>query len=521
MNTSSPEPESVAPRLSREEAEERFAELQKKLVPQWRLIRTLAQKEPQTIVVVPSMSMEMSSKGLVLQAYEERFLFLLLLLRKVRARVIYVTSLPILPSTIEYYLGLLPGVIPSHAKERVFFVSAMDATGKPLSQKLLERPALLEKIRALIPNPDVAHLVPYNTTELERELAVRLGIPMYGADPKHFPFGTKSGGRRIFREAGVPVPDGEEDVRTRADVAAALARLRARKPGLQQAIVKLDDAVSGEGNARVELSGLPAPGDPGELEALDERLGTMKLEDQGSTIDAYFAKLAERNGAVEERIQGTRFESPSVQMRLTPLGELELLSTHDQLLGGPSGQSYLGCTFPADPGYAVTITNEARKIGERLAKEGVIGRFAVDFVTVKSGEEPWSAYAIEINLRKGGTTHPYLTLEFLTDGSYEASTGVFTAPSGRRKFYVATDHLESPAYRALTHERLFDRTIREDLHFNQARQTGVVFHMLSGLTEQGRLGLTAVGDSPEEARALYDRVGTALDEEAREALQHD
>ena len=39
-------------------------------MPQWRLIRTLAQKEPQTIVVVPSMSMEMSSKGLVLQAYE-------------------------------------------------------------------------------------------------------------------------------------------------------------------------------------------------------------------------------------------------------------------------------------------------------------------------------------------------------------------------------------------------------------------------------------------------------------------
>jgi hypothetical protein len=98
---------------------------------------------------------------------------------------------------------------------------------------------------------------------------------------------------------------------------------------------------------------------------------------------------------------------------------------------------------------------------------------------------------------------------------------VFTAPSGRRKFYVATDHLESPAYRALTHERLFDRTIREDLHFNQARQTGVVFHMLSGLTEQGRLGLTAVGDSPEEARALYDRVGVALDDEARDALRHE
>ena len=59
-----------------------------------------------------------------------------------------------------------------------------------------------------------------------------------------------------------------------------------------------------------------------------------------------------------------------------PHGEVELLSTHDQLLGGPSGQSYLGCRFPADFAYARAISGEAMTVGERLAREGVLGRFA-------------------------------------------------------------------------------------------------------------------------------------------------
>lgn len=511
----------AAPRLTNEEAAERFAELQKTLIPQWRLIGTsVSQRSPeeQTMVVVPSMSIDMSTPGLTLQAYEERFLFLLLLLRKSRARMIYVTSLPILPSVIDYYIGLLPGVISSHAKKRVTFVSPMDGSLKPLSLKLLERPRLLAQIRALIANPAHAHLIPYNTTELERELAVRLGIPMYGADPKHFPLGTKSGSRRVFAEAGVPYPAGVEDLASLDDVADGIARLRTANPGLAQVLVKLNEGVSGEGNALVDLADLPTPGGAAEAAALDERVRAMRFEDRTATLETYVAKLAERGGVVEERLAGEDFRSPSVQMRITPLGDLQLLSTHDQLLGGPSGQSYLGCKFPADRGYAMAMTREARKIGEVLAKKGVLGRFAVDFVAFRR-DGTWHVSAIEINLRKGGTTHPFLTLEFLTDGRYDPETAVFTAPGGRSKHYVATDHLESPRYRALSHDDLFDIAIRHHLHFDQARQTGVVFHMLSGLSEQGRLGLTAVEDSPEAAQALYRRVEATLDAEASEALR--
>ena len=495
-----------------------FDQLQKKLIPLWKSIEHFNQ-DPQTIVVVPSMSIDAIGSGTLMQAYEERFLFLLLLLRQPRARLIYVTSQMILPNIIDYYLDLLPGVIPSHARPRLFLIAPLDGSARPLSDKLLDRPRLIERIRSLIMDPARAHLVPFNTTDREKELALRLGIPMYGADPKFFSLGTKSGCRKIFMEENVPHPLGYEDLGSKEEVIKAIAQMRAKKPSIQQVLLKLNEGVSGEGNAIIDLTGLPPPGNSKELSMLEERLRAMKFELPDVTYESYMQKLEERAAVVEERIIGEEFRSPSVQLRITPLGAVDLLSTHDQLLGGPSGQSYLGCVFPADTGYAVLITREAAKVGRRLAKEGVIGRFALDFVVVRSSGK-WEPYAIEINLRKGGTTHPFLTLQFLTDGTYDPDTAIFTAPNGRQKFFVASDHVESPRYRTLTPDDLFDIVVRHNLHFGQTRQTGVVFHMMSALGELGRTGLTAVGNSHEDAKATYDRAVAVLDEETGDERDH-
>src|SRR5213594_1506310 len=275
------------------DSQAKFDRLQKKLIPLWKSIERLNQ-DPQTIVVVPSMSIDAIGSGTLMQAYEERFLFLLLLLRQPRARLVYVTSQMIQPNIIDYYLDLLPGVISSHARKRLFLVSPLDSSTRPLSLKLLERPRLIEQIRSLILDFDRAHLVPYNTTTLERDLAIKLGIPMYGADAKFFPLGTKSGSRRIFAEEGVPHPVGIENLSSIDEVARAIAELRAQKPGLSQVLVKLNEGVSGEGNALVDLQGLPAPGDSSERGLINDRLQSMKFELAGVTYESYITKLKER-----------------------------------------------------------------------------------------------------------------------------------------------------------------------------------------------------------------------------------
>ena len=227
--------------LSPEAAQARFDGLQQTLVPLWQSMERMTQDE-QTIVVVCSMTLdEPNIPPAVLQAYEERFLFLLLLLRQPRARLVYVTSQAVNPSIVDYYLALLPGIIPSHARRRLHLVSPLDGSSRPLSEKLLERPRLLQQIRDLIPDPSRAHLVPFNTTELERDLALALGIPMYGADPRFFPYGTKTGCRRLFAEQGVRHPLGREGLYSLDDVAAAVAGMRAEQPGVKEVIVKLNE----------------------------------------------------------------------------------------------------------------------------------------------------------------------------------------------------------------------------------------------------------------------------------------
>src|SRR4051812_19247467 len=251
--------------------------LQSRMAGVWDAMRL---NHDESVVVIPSITLDraVAESGSLAQAYEERFLFLLVLLRQPRLRMIYVTSTPIAPEIIEYYLALLPGVIPSHARARLFLVAVHDASPRSLSEKLLERPHLMARIAALIPNRARSHLVPYNTTELERDVALSLGIPMYGADPRLAPLGSKTGCRRMFADAGIPHPLGEENLRTVDDMTDAVVGMRAERPTMDSVIVKLNEGVSGEGNALVRLGGLPSPGSPDERAAVRERLLDMELE---------------------------------------------------------------------------------------------------------------------------------------------------------------------------------------------------------------------------------------------------
>jgi hypothetical protein len=505
--------------LGEEERYRSFDDLQLAMPAVWDSMRRGLADE--SVVVVPSISIERTTvgSGTVMQALEERALFLLLLLRQPQLRMIYVTSQPIPESIVQYYLGLLPGVIPSHARARLTVVPVGDASSVSLSAKLLARPRLLREIRAMIPNPDRAHLIPYNTTPLERDVALSLGIPMYGSDPRLAELGSKTGCRRTFEELGVTCPVGAEDLHTLDEIVAAVQRMRVRRPSLTQAIVKLNEGVSGAGNALVDLHGLPAIGAPDEAAAITERILAMAPEAEGLAVDVFLTAFEKHGGIVEERITGTALTSPSVQMRALPDGTVELLSTHDQVLGGASGQKYLGCVFPANPEYAAAIAEPAMVIGRRLAAIGVLGRFAVDFVVVQDESGAWTPYAIELNLRKGGTTHPFLTLQFLTDGSYDGERGVFLTPAGTPKYLVATDHFEDDRLKALTVRELFDAVVQHGLHFDQARRTGVVFHMISCLTECGRVGLTAVADNPDDAWRIYQEAQSVLLREAELALE--
>ncbi|MEM8960800.1 MAG: peptide ligase PGM1-related protein [Acidobacteriota bacterium] len=493
----------------------RFAQVQARLAPLFERVFPDPQ-EPRSVVVVPSLSFDPQELAKIdgVEHYEERLLCMLMLLRMPRTHLVYVTSQPIDPSTIDYFLHLLPGIPSRHARSRLTLFSTLDSSAVPLTRKLLDRPQLVERIRQALPHPDRGHITCFNATALERELAVRLDMPLYAADPELVDFGFKSGGRKVFRAAGVPLPDGYEDLRDVQDIVTALTELKRRHPDLRRAVVKLDDGFSGEGNALFKFEGAPTGG---ALEGWvrDELPQRIRFEAKGETWERYAAKYAEMQGIVECFVEGKPKLSPSVQCRIDPLGRPEIISTHDQVLGGPSGQVFLGCTFPADEAYRIEIQKLGEAVARELSTRGVIGRFGVDFISCQDADSAWHHHAIEINLRKGGTTHPYMMLQYLTDGDFDPSTGLYRAPSGQPRFYYASDNLISEDYRGLAPEDLIDISVCRDLHFHGATQEGVVFHLVGALSEFGKLGAVCIGPSPERARALFTETVDVLDQEAR------
>jgi PGM1 C-terminal domain len=149
-----------------------------------------------------------------------------------------------------------------------------------------------------------------------------------------------------------------------------------------------------------------------------------------------------------------------------------------------------------------------------LARYGVVSRFSVAFLVSRDhGEKEWKISALEINLRMGGTTHPYLALQFLTGGQLDPATGLFFSPSGHAKYYRATDNLKSDAYRGLLPEDLIEILTYNKLHYNHATESGVLFHLIGALSEFGKLGLTAIANSREEVDELYLRTLNILDNE--------
>jgi hypothetical protein len=482
-----------------------FRQLQAQLQPSWG--RATGGHGPEVdVLVVPSLSMDQRQMGLVTGAhhYEERQLFSLIGLRHPGVRMVYSSSKPLADLVVDAVLELLPGVPTSHARRRLHLVDTDDASCRPLAAKLLERPALLQRIAELL-RPGRSFISCFVVSDLERQLSERLQVPLLGTDPALAHWGSKAGSRELFARCGVPHPPGSGLVHDLDALAEATADLWEAHPHLGRCVVKLNEGFSGEGNALLPLALLGlAHLTAGERR---RRLRTA-LERLPMPTDTWLVQLAEQGALVEAWLEGgDAIRSPSVQGMIHPGGEglppeVEVLSSHEQVLGGGNGQTYLGCQFPAAAAYRADLLRHGLAVGQALASEGALERYAVDFIARRIGEH-WDLQAIEVNLRQGGTTHPYMALQAITSGRMDAGDGLFRSPAGMPLYYRATDNLCDPRLRGLLPIDLIDIVAEAGLHYDPAQLRGSVFHLLGCLSEFGKLGMTCIGRSADEADAVY------------------
>ncbi|MER6943452.1 peptide ligase PGM1-related protein [Nonomuraea sp. NPDC000554] len=438
-----------------------------------------------TLVVVPSLSLPQDELRRITGArcYEERLLFLLFTLRDPRVKVVYLSSAPVDPDIVAYYLSFLPD--PSGAADRLRLISLDDPVSQPLTRTLLSRPDAIERLRQAVDGD--AWLVPFVLSELEEELAALLGIPLYGPATSLAYYGSKSGSREVGLEAGVPMARGFGDLRSAAEIEDAMEAL----PG-ERVIVKLNDGYSGLGNAIVTKS--------------DRSRTSFSAE--GETWETFTAKIVERGAVAEEFIEHQPLYFPSALARITPGGDHDVLATHDQVLGGANKDVYQGCSFPAASRYRAEVQESASGIARVLAERGVVGLFGMDFFAMKT-DAGYAALLCEINLRIGGTTHPFGAALLTTGATYDHGTGLLMVGE-QPKYYTATDNCAARCLRGRSPGEVVRTVERLGLGFDHGRRTGNVFHLLGAIPEHGKLGFTTIGDSREEADELHRITRRAL-----------
>jgi len=477
------------------------------------------EKNYNDIIVIPSLTLNIEELKKIegITHYEERQLFNLILLKRPQTRVIYVTSQPLDSSIVEYYWKLIPGHIPfSHIRHRLLLLSTYDGSPKPLSAKILERPRLIDRLRSCIRDPSKACLTCFNSSPYEVTLAKLLGIPLMAADIPHLFWGTKQGSRQIFRNANIPHPPGTyECIHDLDSLAQEICKLHIQNPNFTKFMIKLNEGFSGKGNAFFDLQPLLFDDKKTMFDSIREHLTTIRFCAKTESYASFLLKITEI-GCIVEVFFDKAVSSPSFQACLDHSGKIILLSTHEQILDAEDHQIYQGCTFPAHKSYRCKIQEYGRKIGQELAKQGVTDHFGVDFIVVhppgydydNSDPLDWSGceiYAIEINLRQGGTTHPMMTLKLLTGGSLDEETGTFKTLQNQEKYYVASDNVHDPLFKGLLPHDIMEHFLDTHLHYDHTKQKGIVFHLLGALSQHGKIGITAIADSPEEAAHFYEQ----------------
>lgn len=479
-----------------------------------------------TYVVISGMNSDILNlrKVVGLPYYEERMLFFLFLLRYKKTRIIYVTSSGFNTKLFDYYLKLISGD-PTKIKEmktRLTHISVDNKRTISLTRKVLDNQRAITKIKKALGDSRKGMLRCYNPGDLERRLAVKIGIPIFGGAEKFDFVGTKSGSRKIFKLAGLDYIPGWIYLKNFTELSIAMAKLLKDHPYYKKLMVKLDYSSSGRGNAvfkakeflkenEIEIS---IKTDINKIARLIRKnfCKYVSFQMKGQDCQDYISEFNLNGGIVELYISAENKYSPSVQMCLNPDGQPKIISTHEQILGGPDDQKYVGCIFPARTSHRKSIVKEAKKVGNWMARHNMIGNFGVDFVVVYSQLDPTKCkiYPIEINLRKGGTTHPFRIVYFLTGAKYNNKEGMLYC--GKKPiYYLARDIIESKDYKNIKAMDLIDLVLKSRINFNKNTKKGVLVFMPGTIRKYGKFGAVCIGNSRREAENYYKRLIKLVD----------
>jgi len=473
------------------------------------------QGEELNVIVIPSMSFDQKLlEGIVgIEYYESRSLWEVLRVKESRVFVTFITIKKINRLQIDH-LFYCANLSQEEINRVTFFSLEENGSflGKlSLTEGILKNTEIFQQVK-LLSSKKSSYIESFLMTKSEEELSRQLDIPIWWAHPDLNFFQSKSG-NRVLLEDQLPMPYGHHSIYSEGQLILKISDIWLKRKYAKRIVVKLNHGVSGDGNAildrAISVDKFINFNINEKISHVRSRLQKMKFFLKSLNYGLFIKRLVEEGAIVEEFIEGKQKYSPSVQVMVNCTGAVELLSSHEQILDS-EGMRFLGSNYPASNFYRKEIEELGIKAGECLLKNDIYGIFSIDFLVTQKNNK-YEISVIEINIRKGGTTHPYWTSKLLLDACRSEESGCLIDNQGREYVYRSNDNFEKQTNNILSLDEILNGAKEENLIFNLDQKEGVIFHLLSAWRPLGKIGYTIIAKNSNRLDKIQEQIEKIFD----------